>query len=788
MRYLLILLLLVGTTDIYAQAKLSGSVLDAEHNEPLPGATVAIHELEKGVLTDIDGRFVFDNVRKANYHLHISYLGYRAVTLVIGSDEFDQEIIVRLEPTSLELGEVVVESNHYKTGPKEQTLSMEILDTEFLLKNRKGSFVSSLEDLPGVSAINTGVGISKPVIRGMSFNRVIVNDKGIKQEGQQWGSDHGLEIDMFDPGRVEVVKGPNSLLYGSDGLGGVINIFPPAVPQKGISGSFQSIYKSNNHLVGTSTSVEGRQGDFVYRGRFSTQDFGDYQVPSDEFNYNGKINDLYDEHLKNTAGRERNFSLMAGIKKDWGHSTITVSNFNQRAGLFVGVVGTQGLYNLDPDGNSRDINQPRQETNHLKVISNTNVLLGKNWLELDLGYQYNLRKEISKPHTGQPAPDGSLLALRLALQTYTLNARYYLHQHADHSRIVGVQGQYQTNKVGGFEHLIPDFQSSSIGAYIYEEHSWWENLTLIGGLRFDYANRDVASYRQQILDDDGSVEREYERNPAIDRYFFDYSAAVGLSFYPNSRFNAKLNIGSSFKVPTATDLSINGIHHGTFRHELGTSDLDSERGWQADLSLSYQRKNLSWVLTPYVSYFQGFIYLSPSSFYSKSLDEDAFYDQMQVYQYKQHDAFFTGTEMTIEYHPVEALHWRAAFEYIYNYNLETYLPLPMTPPASIFSDVDYGFEFSSPAFQKLELGLNAKLVFDQNRVDRNEKSTEGYFTLGASVGSDWKWGQQPFSIFLSASNLLDEKYYNHMSRYRLLNLPEQGRNFSVSLHIPIGNN
>ncbi|MCV9385874.1 TonB-dependent receptor [Reichenbachiella ulvae] len=788
MKWILIVNLVLLSIFSHAQSRLEGRVIDEETKEGIPGVIVEIHELERGVLTNPDGYFYWDGIRKANYHLHFSYLGYQAVTRVIGADEFDELIEVRLKPTSLELNEVLIESNHYKTGPKEQTLSMEILDTDFLLKNRKGSFVGSLENLPGVNTINTGVGISKPVIRGMSFNRVIVNDKGIKQEGQQWGSDHGLEIDMFEPGRVEVVKGPSSLQYGSDGLGGVINIFPPAVPNSdGHKGTLQLLYKSNNHLLGTSTSIEGKMNAFVYRARFSTQDFGDYRVPADEFNYNGTINPIFDEHLKNTAGRERNFSLMAGVKKDWGHSTLTISNFQQRVGLFPGVVGIQGLYQLDPDGNRRNIDQPRQETDHFKVISNTNLLLGRNWLELDLGYQRNLRKEISQPHNGQLVTGDPNLALHLDLQTVTLNARYYLHQHADHSRTVGIQGQYQVNQVKGFEHLIPDYKSSAIGAYLYEEHSWWEHMTLTGGLRIDYANRNISSFRQPIVDADQNVIRYYERNPEVDRNFGNYSAAIGLSYYPSSSFNAKLNIGSSYKVPSANELSINGIHHGTFRHELGDADLESERGWQGDLSLSYQKSNLSLVVTPFASYFTNFIYLSPSPQFSTSLDEDAFFESTQVFQYKQHDAFFAGSEVTLEFHPIDQLHWQTAFEYIYNYNLETYLPLPLTPPASLFSELDYEWEFGSKGMKDLEIGLNAKWVWDQNRVDRNERVTEGYFVLGATLGTGFRLGNQEVNLFLSASNLLDQTYMNHLSRYRLLNLPEQGRNFSVSLHIPLFN-
>ena len=195
MRIPLIGLLIMMAFGASAQAILAGKVTD-DTGDPLIGATVMIHELEKGVTTNVEGQFRFEGLRKASYHLHVSFVGFEATTIVAKANG-GEEILIKLEPTSLELSEIVVESNHYKTGPKEHTLAMEIIDLEYLKKNRKGTLINSLEDLPGVNAINTGVGISKPVIRGMSFNRVIVNDKGVKQEGQQWGTDHGLEIDMF---------------------------------------------------------------------------------------------------------------------------------------------------------------------------------------------------------------------------------------------------------------------------------------------------------------------------------------------------------------------------------------------------------------------------------------------------------------------------------------------------------------------------------------------------------------------------------------------------------------
>jgi len=330
MKYFLSFIVLILISWLaFGQFDMQGYVYDANTKEPLPGATVQIHELSKATPTDIDGRFSFRKLRPAVYHLHVTYVSYQSKILKVKVSNNTETVNIGLSPTSIELQELIVEYNHYKTGPKEQSLAMEVIDAEYLRKNRQGTLINSIERIPGISSINTGVGISKPVIRRLSFNRVLVNDKGIKQEGQQWGTDHGLEIDMFEPGRIEVIKGPNSLMYGSDGLGGVINILPPPLPQlDNFRGEFQSVYKTNNDAISTFTMVEGNIDDLVYRARFSTQDFGDYRVPAQSFIYNNFVLDLYDERLKNTASRERNFTGMIGLKKDWGYSTLTVSNFH----------------------------------------------------------------------------------------------------------------------------------------------------------------------------------------------------------------------------------------------------------------------------------------------------------------------------------------------------------------------------------------------------------------------------------------------------------------------------
>lgn len=757
--------------------RISGHVISME-GEVLPNATVLLDN-HKVFLCDIHGDFVITGLNHGSHTLRFTYIGFDTLVVKIDLHGKDVHLDVKMRIDDIELSEVIVIGDHFRTGRVEQSQTLQVVDADFIKNNNSGTLINSIQKIPGINAINTGVGIAKPVIRGMSFNRVLVMDKGIKQEGQQWGADHGLEIDQYDPEKLEIVKGPSSLLYGSDAIGGAIRILPPALPVYDyMKGEVFLTYKSNNQLAGTSTAIQGSKNDNYFGFRFSTQDFGDYTVPATFFSYNGFVLPIYNNQLKNTAGNERNISLAVGTHKDWGATTLTISNFHQNAGLFAGATGIPREYQLEPDGNTRNIDMPRQEVNHLKIISNTKLILGKSWMEIDLGYQHNDRKEEGSPHAHgyQPTPDGNL-ALGLDLKTLSANVRHNNSFAEKLTGSIGLQGQWQENKQSGFEFLLPDFRAGNIGAFVYQEYSPSHHFSMNAGARFDYGFRDIDEH---IEPDYTTPETEDSimRNPDIYRQFNDFSAALGFSYYPGINFNAKLNIGTSFRMPAPAELSSNGVHHGTFRHEMGDPDLDSERGLQSDLNLTYQENHFFVLFTPFIGYFNRYIYLAPLPQFSE-LPAGG-----QIYQYTQHDALFTGFEFEFEYEIFKNLTFNTASEYVWNKNLETYLPLPFTPPFSVYGELEYGKSIASSGISYFFVNTNYHYYTAQNRVDRNEKPTPGYSLVTITGGFDFKLRNQTAQFRLSVNNLFDVAYMNHLSRYRLLNLPEQGRNIIVSLRLP----
>ncbi len=782
-RFILIGLLFFLLPPLYAQERVfrfSGYVKDAETGENLQGVSVYIHETGKKSVSASDGFFLLDKLRPGTYHIHADLMGYAPF-----AQNFkvlhDTAVEIRLKPTFIELKNFVIENDRLKTEAVKSSLDVEMADREFFEKENGNTFAQSLEKIPGIASLNVGVGIAKPVIRGMTFNRVVVNDQGVKQEGQQWGADHGLELDAFNVDRVEIIKGPSSLLYGSDAIGGIINILPPIIaPEGSIRGEISGIGRTNNAYLGSTAMIEGNKKRNFFRVRATWAEYGDYKVPADSFTYNSYRLPIENERLKNTAGKELHFSAGGGMMRDWGMLRVTVSRFGQTAGLFPGAMGIPRAYQLTHDGNSRNVDLPRQQNSHLKALASLNVKTRHGWLENDFGYQFNHRQEQAVPHLHgyAPSPAGNT-ALELGLRTLSLNSRLH-HSFTPRWKIItGMQAQHMDNSQDGFEFLIPAYTSYSAGAYGFTEFFVNEKTTVNGGLRFDYGHVNLAGYNAPVYDQNLEISGYRYLSPKMERDFYNVSGAAGLSFEPSQAFNIKVNVGRSFRMPTAPELGENGIHHGTFRHEMGDSSLKSETGYQFDLAFILHNKNFIAKLTPYFNYFDNYIFLRPAAEFSPLPDAG------QIYRYTQARAVHGGFELYADYHFIESLHLEGSIAYIRNLNLDTYLPLPFTPPPSGMLSLEYTRE-EKGRVKKWFLSTDVRHFLAQNRVDRNERATPGYTLFSASAGIELKMAGTAIQIFLRGYNLLDTYYLNHISRYRLLNLPEQGRNFSVLLKIPFG--
>lgn len=782
-RLFLFLFSLSAVTQTWGQ--ITGLVVD-EDKIALPGATLLLLPDSLQTVTEADGSFIFKNLSDASYELRTSFIGYSSATTFVKVENGQAENLkIRLEPSKTFLQTVEVTEEHAK---QEETLKSEHVHEDFFQKNLEGAFAKSIEKLPGISAINVGVGIAKPVIRGLSANRIIVNHQGVKQESQQWGSDHGLEIDQFDVERVEIIKGPGSLQYGSDGLGGVINIMPDKIlPKNSFAGSILGVYKTNNDHYGGSAKFGFNVNNWFLTARYSQQDFADYGVPANIFTYNDFDLPIVNERLKNTAGGESNISISGGVKKSNSITRFLFSHYSLDAGIFSGAVGIPRSYALTHDGNYRDIDVPKQAVDHYRISLNQTFFFGDDHLTFDAGFQRNLRREFSEPEfhsipLSQLEDPNDKTAIELQLETFSLTSHYEHRFRSDWKNIYGGNVQWQQNQRGGFEYLLPDFRTFRGGIFSISERELRENWLINGGVRLDLGQNQTDFFRQFIWD---SNENKIDSliSPTTDDLFFNWSASIGSNLtLADEKWILKANLGKSFRVPYPNETVSNGIHHGTFRHEVGTPDLSSEHGYQLDLSADWNYEKFAGSLALYFNYFDNYIYLGPTFPARFSPLPEA----GQIFRYRQDDAIYTGFELqyTWEFLPNFALD--QAIDFVQSFNPKTNLALPFTPQPAIRTDLSFSLP-EKGRLEDFEIEIGHQYHFaaeGQFRVDRSEQSTPAYQLWAIGLGSGLHLGKQEIEINCKVQNVFNTNYFAHLSRYRLINVPEQGRNFVVTIKMP----
>lgn len=686
---------------------------------------------------------------------------------------------------SLLLPDVVVTESYQQRQAKKSALAVDVVDQDFLRKHFTGNFMQAMENIPGVQAMDIGSGFSKPMIRGMGFNRIAVLENGIKQEGQQWGADHGLELDAFNIGTVNVLKGPSSLLYGSDAMGGVIAITSPPVPSVDmLFGDVTLLGKSVNGMLGGSFMLGIKKSFWYAQVRYSEQHFGDYRIPTDTIVYLTQKMPVYGRKLKNTAGIERNIGFFAQYQRQRYKANYSVSNVYQKTGFFPGAHGIPDVSRVEDDGDSRNMELPYSKVNHLKVTTLQQYAWEKLVLSGDFGFQNNHREEWSVFHThygSQPVPEkdpDKELAFNLNTLSASVKVRFIGSSSWEHA--LGWDGQHQRNDISGYSFLLPEYYRSTTGLLWITTYKPNNVISVSGGMRYDYGYIHISSHEDAYLADylrkqgydEEQVEHYKWNSHAVKKKFGDYSFSLGLVWTPSERHMVKANVGRSFRLPGANELAANGVHHGTFRHEQGDTNLKSEQGWQMDASYNLRYNGFSISVSPFVSWFSNYIFLRPTGEWSVLPHAG------QIYRYTGAEALFAGTEATIDIHFLRSFNYRISGEYVYTYNCDEHIPLSFSPPFSMRNTLTW---------QRKQVMLYAEWqsIARQNRVDRNEDRTPGVnlFHLGGSLNISIR-GNQAIEITLTARNIFNTRYYNHLSFYRKVEIPEPGRNFQLLIKIP----
>lgn len=768
---LLILILFCINLSAQSLFKISGFVMN-EERVPVEGAVVLIEDSHIAAQTDKSGFFQLTLSASRLVTIQIDALGYFPLSIPLTIDRNLRQNFI-LQKNDLELNEVIVRGDNKRNTQMKSSQNLIKVDKSYIEENFSGSLAKGLEGIPGVKAMNIGSGQSKPAIRGLGFNRMVVIENGIKHEGQQWGEDHGLEIDQFVIDNIEVIKGPGSLLYGSDAIGGVINLQSNYIPVNSFESKFLFFARSNNESIGLSSQLAGRKNKFYYKANITLIDYADYKVPTDSIQYYSYYIKLKDRRLRNTAGKEQNAGATLGYISDKFKSDFQISNVYAKSGFFANAHGLEvRLSDIDYDKSARDIDLPFHSVNHLKIVNNSSWQLGEFRLEGNFSYQNNLRKEQVEAvsHGYMPIPTSSL-ERKFNKNTYTANVllKYLL---ADkHNINIGVNTEHQNNKRDGWGFVIPDFTSTSLGGFVYDRYHISDDLILSAGIRFDRINTHINGYNDWYktpVENGDSIYKERSGN--LKRTFNSLTWSAGIN-YNLDEWNFKVNAGKSFRAPIAKELGSDGVNYHIFRYEKGEPNLSPEESYQLDFGINWHNNFLDIQLAPYLNYFPNYIYLNPTSGY---------YEGLQMYYYTQSKVIRYGFEAELNIRLSENLQADLKGEYLYAEQLsgdKKGYTLPFSPPWS----ANIGFRYmpktkwvGTDGF----ISVTYKITGDQNEIVPPENKTKGYQTLNMSAGRSFSWQAYSIKINLQGQNLFNKRYYDHTSYYRLIDVPEPGRNFS----------
>ncbi|PZD77395.1 TonB-dependent receptor domain-containing protein [Mesonia sp. K7] len=794
MRFLIkcfITFLILYSSTTYSQTfSVSGIVTDSIGK---PIAEAHIHIEEKYAVSEPDGRFSIRAIEKGSYYLAASYIGYITFDTIINVSQ-NIHLPIKLIPETSSLQEVVISAS----AIEKSTASKEVVEQTYIQKEFAGSLAKSLEKLPGVNAMEIGAGNSKPIIRGLGLNRVAVAENGIKQEGQQWGADHGLELDALAVENLEVLKGVGAIEYGSDAIGGVIKVDNTKAPEyEGFSGSLTALGKSVNNTIGSSLNLNYKTPKFFYKVKLTGLEYGDYSLPADTINYLNFNIPIYNEKLKNTAGKELDWYTQFGYTGEKFKSLVSVSQVYQKSGFFPGAHGIPSIDRVRPDGSERNIEFPYQRATHFKLINNNSIYFNQASLDILLGYQRNLRQEWSLFHThyaGQTPPiQNPNLELGFQLDTYDAQFKFNKSFSTEHKSSIGLQLKSQENTIDGFNFLLPKYNSRNIAGFITHEYRPSQKALYSLGMRYDHNHIDISRYYDPILYNyligNGQTQEQAnayaERSPEAEKSFdsFNFMAGMLYEFSPKWQLNA--NAGTNFRIPTAIELGANGIHHGSFRHEQGDINLNPEKGFVADVKVTFEDKDFSVSANPYAYYFTNYIFLKPTGVFSLLPHAG------QLFEYTESEALLSGLEIEVQKVFFEKLRTLMIGEVLHNKQItgdaSRNYPLPFTPANNLFLETGYRLFKESERLEAVEIYINSRLAMDQNQIAQGEITTPGYALFGMGISGELHFKKFKSNINLQVTNLLNTQYFNHTSFYRRLHIPEMGRNIQLNITIPFGN-
>lgn len=680
----------------------------------------------------------------------------------------------------LQLNELTVTGVTGDTKLKHATAPVSIVSPQVLRATASTNIIDAIAHQPGVSQLTTGGSISKPIIRGLGYNRVVVMSEGVRQEGQQWGDEHGVEVDGSSVNSVEILKGPASLMYGSDAMAGVVILHAqPTLAEGELRANVSTEYQTNNGLFHYSLQMAGNENGFVWDARYSDKMAHAYK-------------NKYDGYVPGSQFRERAGRLLLGVNKTWGHSRLTWTVYHLTPGIVEGErdLETGELICSTDEVKTYGKALPFQQVKHYKAVWDNTLNLPFGYLKAVIGYQQNRRQEFEE------SMDDYELYFKLHTLTYDL--RYLTSEWEGWKLSAGIGGMYQKSGNEGEEYLIPDYRLFDFGVYATATKTLGDRWTLNGGVRYDH--RRLHGY--------GLTEDGEQRFADFTRHFNGLTGSVGAVCNINEHFNLRLNLARGFRTPNMSELASNGVHEGSIRYEIGSRQLKAEYSLQADLGLDFTSRYLSAQLALFANRIDNYIFTHRIA---ETVDPDYL-----TYAYTQGDARLLGFEAGIDFHPIHSVHFSNTFSYVDAQLLhqpDDMKYLPFTPAPHWSSELKWelfhhshstvnhhhvSYAVHRSLLNNLYIAAGLDCYLKQTHIysaDDTETATPAYALLSLSAGTDVQIrGKKVAELYVTADNLLDKAYQNHLSRLKYADenvvtgrrgIYNMGRNITFKVVVPI---
>jgi iron complex outermembrane receptor protein len=735
MKKILIALFIGFSAFVNAQNKISGKITDKDNN-PIKGVNIFVSELHKSSETDENGTYSINSVTNGTIKITYTLLGFASQNKSLLVQNGENKLDIVLEPSLFQMDEVIVATSFHKLQ-SQNVMKVDHESIKSLQQKGAVTLIEGLETLPGISQISTGASIGKPVIRGLSGNRVLVYSQGVRLENQQFGDEHGLGLNDSGVESVEIIKGPASLLYGSDALGGVLYFNPEKFAKSNtFEGDFSQKIFSNTLGSITTLGSKASSENWKYLVRGSNSFHSDYKFADGNRVTNTRFNET---DLKTGIGYSN--SIFSGVFR---------YNFNK---LDLGIAEN----GIAEQTTSSTPEYPKQAvTNHLLSLNST-LFFNKSKLEIDLGFISNNRSEFE---------DSEVANLKMKLNTLNYNLKYHLPKAGKLESIFGIQGMAQTNSNSSSGYLIPNANTKDFGVFGTANYEW-NSCVLQAGIRFD--NRTIATESFGILGEEGSFE-------GISKNYNSFNGSLGYKTNLSKEFILRVNVASGFRAPNLAELTSNGVHEGANRYEIGNSNLSTEQNIQTDLNLEFQNSHFEFFANGFYNKINNYIYLNPSPIIIAGYD---------VFNYFQTNAKLYGGEFGIHFHPhpLDWLHFESSFETVTGEKQNgEFLPFI---PANNWNN-SLRTEFNVKNWLKNGFAtLNIFNTFDQKKVSGFETYSKGYTLVNIGIGGQINiWGKH-FNFNINGNNLLNKSYIAHLSRLKNEGIPNIGRNVILGINFNI---